>query len=439
MHGRGAPDGGWDVSRICVTGVWHQGTVLAAAFASLGHDVVGLCEPAAAAQLNAGRPLVHEPELPELLASGLAAGRLRFTADAAAALPGADFVFLSTDTPVNQDDSPNLESVYALAEQIRDEIDRDVVLCVTAQVLVTTTEQLASLVSSNGRGHRCEAAYVPEFLRLGEAVRTFFAADRFVVGADDPLIAERVAALFRPLDRPLVLTTVRSAEMAKHAANAFLATSISFINEIADLCGAVGADPGAVVEILKLDRRIGPYAYLSPGLGFAGGTLGRELRALQDIGAAHGVRVALTDAAILVNQARTSLVSLRLREALGDLGGRKVALHGLTYKLGTDTLRRTIALDVIRSLLEADVEVTASDPLVDAGALAVDVIRDPHEAACGSDALVLLNDAAPDTFDLPRLRDVMRGDVILDTRSSLAPDEVRASGLRYGSLWAVDA
>ena len=430
------------MSAICVTGIWHQGAVVAACLADLGHEVVGLCDPVAANRLAAGEPLVHEPELPELLRAGLAAGRLRFTSNAADALRGAELVFLSTDTPVAEDDSPVLESVYALAQTIRDGIDRDIVLCVSAQVPVGTTSELASIIANNPDGHRCIGVYVPEFLRLGEAVKTFREADRFVVGTSDPEAGDRVAALLEPLGRPVVRTDVHSAEMAKHAANAFLATSISFMNEIADICGVVGADPGDVAAILKLDKRIGPCAYLNPGLGYAGGTLGRELRVLQDIGRREERPTRLTDAVVAVNDARPALVALQLRSALGGLDTRRVAVHGLTYKPGTSTLRRAVSLDIVKSLVDGGATVAASDALADfrpAKELpSMDLYRDPHEAAAGSDALVVLANATSSVLDFPRLREVMRGDLILDARSSLRPADVRSAGLRYASLWGVD-
>jgi UDPglucose 6-dehydrogenase len=430
------------VTAICVTGIWHQGAVVAACLADLGHEVVGLCDPAAAARLAAGEPLLHEPELPELLRSGLASGRLRFNSDAADALRGAEVVFLSTDTPVADDDSPELESVYALAATIRDGIDRDIVLCVSAQVPVGTTSELAAIVAGSGAGHRCTGVYVPEFLRLGEAIRTFREADRFVVGTADEEAGACVEALLAPLGRPVVRTDVRSAEMAKHAANAFLATSISFMNEIADICGVVDADPAEVATILKLDRRIGPYAYLNPGLGYAGGTLGRELRVLQDIGRREQRPTRLTDAVVAVNDARPALVALQLRSALGGLAARRIAVHGLTYKSGTSTLRRAVSLDIVRSLVDAGATVAASDALADLSEAEdpprMDLYRDPYEAAAGSDALVVLADSTAPALDFPRLRQIMRGNVILDARSSLRPGEVRGAGLRYASLWRTD-
>lgn len=430
------------MTRICVAGIWHQGAVLSACLAELGHDVTGLCDTATAAELNAGRPPVVEPRLPELLRRGLAAGRLRFLERPAEALDGVEFVFLSCDTPVLENDAPDLEPVFSLAETIRDGVSNDVVVCVTAQVPVGTTKAIGRVLSENALDRTCHVAYVPEFLRLGEAVETFTQADRFVVGADDPEIGARVAALLAPLERPLFETDIATAEMAKHASNAFLATSISFMNEVADLCATVGAEPASVADILRADRRIGPHAYLAPGLGFAGGTLGRELRALQLIGSRHDIETPLTDAVLRVNDNRLRLVSQWLCRALGDLSTRRIAVHGLTYKSGTSTLRRSIPLEIVGDLVACGARVSASDPLasfqeVQAIAPGVRLHRDPYRAASGSEALVVLADGIAPALELDRLRAVMRGDLILDARAALEPSAVRQAGFRYSTLWEV--
>jgi UDPglucose 6-dehydrogenase len=420
------------MTRVCVTGIWHQGAVLAAGLASLGHEVRGYCSEEEAALLSAGSPLVHEPELPELLRAGVESGRLAFTSDLGEALAGADFVFISTDTPVGPDDAPDLGSVYELAERIAAARSSEPILCVSAQVPVGTTEELGRIVG-------CKAACVPEFLQLGTAVNSFLHADRFVVGASDERTADRVAALFEALGRPIVRTDVRSAELAKHAANAFLATSISFVNEISDLAGALGADALEVAAILKLDRRIGPHAYLAPGLGFAGGTLGRELRTLQRLGAEHDVPTRLVDAVVAVNDGRADALRRLLTVSLGPLRDRRIGVLGLAYKAGTSTLRRAVSLELVHDLLADGAAVAAFDPLVDLEAIelpaALERCTGPYDAARGADALLVLNELNGSGPDLPRLADVMRGDLVLDARGTLEPDAVRAAGLRYLSLW----
>lgn len=426
------------MARICVTGLWHQGVVLAAALADLGHEVVGLTHAAMAESLNAAEPTVQEPGLPELLQKGIAARRLRFVDDPAAAVSDAEFVYLSLDTPVADDDTPELDEVYELAATIGRAITNEVVLCVTAQVPVGTTQALAGLVEELS-GLRCQAVYVPEFLRLGTALETFFEADRFAIGADDSEVAERVADLYRPLRRPIVITDIRSAELAKHAANVFFALSISFANEISDLAAKVGADFDQSVEILRLDRRIGRFAFLTPGLGYAGGTLGREIRVLQGFGVEHEIPTTLLDAVVVVNEGRRQLPRRRLEERLGDLRGRRVALLGLTYKKGTSTLRRATSLEIARDLMAAGVTVTSFDPLavltevVDAPEISIE--RDPYVAATGADAVVVLTEweGACD-MDLDALAAAMTGRIVLDAGGIIDPESAAASGLEYGRL-----
>ena len=424
------------MANICITGIWHQGTVVAACLAELGNHVWGVCDEKTAAALNAGQPPVHEPLLPEILRRGLGEGRLHFTTDYAEGLASAEFVFISTDTPVDINDDSDLTPIYEIAENIGRHITQDIVLCITAQVPVGTSEDLAGVVRRLVPRYDCAVAYVPEFLRLGTAVETFRQADRFVIGCDDPAVAKRVAALYEPLGCPIVYTDIRSAEMAKHAANVFLATSISFINEIANLCEILDADALEVARILKLDKRIGKYAFLSPGLGFAGGTLGREIRALQKFGAGHQVQTPLLDAVWQVNEQRARLVSRRLRAALGSLEGCQIGILGLTYKPGTSTLRRAISLDIIRDLIRQGAAITAFDPLANLAEVPdlppLRMCADPYGAAQGSTALVLITEWADiGSLDLPRLRAAMQGDVFLDTRNLLDPARLVAAGFRY--------
>jgi UDPglucose 6-dehydrogenase len=235
-------------------------------------------------------------------------------------------------------------------------------------------------------------------------------------------------------------TDVRSAEMAKHAANAFLATSVSFINEIADVSSAVGADTLEVVRALRLDSRIGAHAYLQPGLGFTGGTLAREVRALQQIGSDRAIRTRLLDAVLDVNSGRAELVRRTLVDNLGSLAGMRVALAGLTYKAGTNTLRRTVAFDITRDLSDRGATVVAYDPLVERADVSLPELAlfdSLDNAAVGADAVVFLTDLDGSLLDLARLGGSMRGDLIVDARMSLDPSSVRAAGLRYARLGAV--
>jgi len=285
-------------------------------------------------------------------------------------------------------------------------------------------------------GRAVPGAYVPEFLRLGQAVRTFLDADRFIIGCDDDAVAADVARLYEPLGRPLVRMAVRSAEMTKHACNAFLATSISFINEIADVCAEVGADVDAVTRGMKLDQRIGAHAFLGAGLGFAGGTLGRDVRALQTLGGMAGVETRVLDAVLAVNQSRAALPLRQLRSVFGEVAGLTVGVLGLTYKAGTSTMRQSAALELIRMLVAHGARVRAYDPLA-----TLDDVPDPPpfervdgvaEAALGADALVFVTAwEGMDGLDVGDIARHMRRRVFIDTANRFDPERMAAAGFVY--------
>ena len=424
------------MANICVTGIWHQGSVVSACLADLGNNVRGVCDEKTAKQLNAGNPPVYEPILPEIIRSNIEAGRLLYTIDYLEGLAGAEFVFICTDTPVDMNDDSDLSPIYTIAENIGKHVHMNIVLCISAQVPVGTSEDLSKVVRRFAPVYDGAVTYIPEVLRLGIAVETFRQADRFVVGCNDPMVAKRVSALYEPLGRPIVYTDIQSAEMAKHASNVFLSTSISFINEIANLCEVLGANALEVARILKMDKRIGEKAFLSPGLGFAGGTLGREIRALQKLAITRQISTPLLDAVWEINAERPQLVSRRLRAVLGTLEGHQIGILGLTYKAGTSTLRRAISLDIVRGLVEQGVEVKAFDPLANLTEVSdlppMQMCSDPYEVAQGSSALVLVTEWADiNSLDLSRLRQAMRGDVFLDTRNLLDPVRMAQAGFRY--------
>lgn len=427
------------MAKICMVGEWHQAVVSGSCLADAGHSVTGVASDSAAVQrLVAATPPVHEPELPDIMRRALESGRLSYTTSFEAALRDADFACIALDTPITSDDTPELGPVVAAARGIARGLTGDITLVVTAQVPVGTCGRLRDLVAAES-GFRIGVACVPEFLRLGQAVRTFIDADRFIIGCDDDTVAHEVAAIYAPFGRPLLHTSVRSAEMTKHACNAFLAASISFANEIADLCGVTGADIDAVTTGMKLDRRIGADAFLSAGLGFAGGTLGRDLRALQGIGAEQGIATRIVDAALAVNDSRYLLVRRHLERMHGELSGRRAAVLGLTYKRGTSTMRRSIALEIIRDLTACGVDVAAFDPLADMD----DVndpppftrMADPYAAAQDADAVILVTEwDAIDELDLDALRACMRHPVFIDTRNRFDAAAMAKHGFLYAGV-----
>jgi UDPglucose 6-dehydrogenase len=416
-------------TRIAVIGSWHQSSVLCACFAELGYYVVGITNEQTLTALRSGRAPVHEPGLDELLARMLTTGRLRFTNSFSDGLELADFAFVSIDTPVGANDESDIEPIWRAVDDMGSAAKDGLVVVITSQVPVGTSEQIAKRL---GRG--VEVAYVPEFLRLGTALDTFRNADRFVIGADDPKLAARLAALYEPLGRPIHSTDVRSAEMGKHASNAWLATSISFINQIADLCEQIGADVTQVAAMMKLDRRVGPNAFLSAGVGYAGGTLGREIRALQKLGASRGVSTELFDAVDLVNQRRIGHILGRVRDIQPVLDNVQIAVFGLTYKAGTSTLRRSASLTLIDALTAAGARVAAYDPLAQLDE-AIDLPsftlhREPGKAVRQANALILMA-GWPEELAPNEAAKLMARPVVVDTGNHLDPDAARAAGLEY--------
>ncbi len=435
--GNGPPSRRAPTTRIAVIGAWHQASVVSACFADMGYQVRGIGEdPEAISGLNLARPPVYEPGLEEMIRRNIEVGRLRYTMSYEEGLEDAEFAFVWLETPVGPGDKSDLKPVYDAVARIAGAVSGDLTLCVSAQEPVGTCSQFQQLVAAKQPGHRIPVVYVPEFLRLGSAIETFKQADRFVIGAADPDIAQRVAALYSPLGRPIRITDVRSAEMAKHASNVFLATSISFINEIADLCEAVGADIVAVADILKLDRRIGPHAYLSAGLGYAGGTLGREIQALKELGRRHGVATELLAAVESVNARRMQGAFRRIRGVYPELKGVRAGILGLTYKAGTSTLRRSAALELI-DLLEAEgARVAAYDPLANLEELRASpsfvLCGTPREAAQDASMLVLV---APwqgiEQVEWQTVASAMRQPVFLDTGNFLPRARLEDAGFRY--------
>ncbi len=422
---------------IWIVGSWHQASVLSACFADMGHDVTGVSgTPAEASELNLGRAPVHEPGLDELLKKGLNVHRLRFTTWADLRADQPDFVFLAIDTPVGAKDRSDLSPITEAVNALANRVPGKYVLCVTSQVPVGTCASIRAVINAGRAEPAIPVVYVPEFLRLGSALETFRQADRFVIGADDPGVARRVASLYEPLKRPIYSTTVVSAEMAKHASNAFLATSISFINEISNLCEETGADVTEVTRILKMDRRIGPHAFLDAGLGYAGGTLGREVQALRELGKRKHVETDLMNSVDIVNSRRVTRTMQRLKSAQASLNGLKIAVWGLTYKPGTSTLRRSAALELI-DLLRADGAVVAAfDPLARLGELVekppFELSGQPLDAAEDASALLLMG-SWPWllTLDFRLVAERMKRPLMLDTGNMMSPAEMVAAGFEY--------
>jgi UDPglucose 6-dehydrogenase len=347
---------GGPVVKICVFGLWHLGTVTAACLGSSGHQVVGLdCDATVIENLKQGKPPVFEPGLSELISST----SLEFTSDKQAAR-NAEIVWVAFDTPVDQEDNADVDFVIRQVQELYPYLNAGTLVLVSSQLPVGSVRRLENSCPDKS----ISFAYSPENLRLGKAIEVFTKPDRVIAGIRNERDKSRIEEIFRPWKPRIEWMSVESAEMTKHAINAFLATSVTFINELSAICEQVGADAKEVERGLKTESRIGPKAYLSPGAAFAGGTLARDVRFLTQIGAAHGLPMRLMSGVHAANNAHRNWARRRLSELLGDLRGRRIAVWGLTYKPGTDTLRRSSSVELCLWLEQQGAQVFAHDPAI---------------------------------------------------------------------------
>ncbi|HKU45126.1 MAG TPA: nucleotide sugar dehydrogenase [Polyangiales bacterium] len=419
--------------KVCVFGLWHLGTVTASCLASLGHDVVGLdFESDVIAGLQAGRPPLFEPGLAELVQAELRAGRLTFTSDAERALAAADVLWVTYDTPVDENDVADERFVIERIARLFPHIRSGAVVLLSSQLRAGSTGQLREAYRSAQPGREVSFAYSPENLRLGKAIQVFLEPERIVVGTDDARARELLAAMFGKLAERIVWMRTESAEVTKHALNAFLAMSVSFANEVAAVCERVGADAKEVERGLKSERRIGPGAYLGAGAAFAGGTLARDVQYLKALATEHGEPCVLLTAIKESNDLHRQWVQRGLRRRFPELAGRQVTVLGLTYKPDTDTLRRSSAVELCRWLVEQRADVRAHDPRVQPAAAAealpgVKLAAGTAAALEGSEAVVI---ATP----WPEYANLRRDDL----RGMRTPIVFDAQGLLLAALQGSD-
>ncbi|MBI1735561.1 MAG: nucleotide sugar dehydrogenase [Candidatus Rokubacteria bacterium] len=375
---------------VAVVGLWHLGCTVAACLAATGARVVATDpDGRVVAGLRDARLPVEEPGLADLVRAGLAAGTLVLEADGAKAVAGAGVVWVTFDTPVNDRDEPDADRVRREIDRVLPAVTGDAVLLVSSQVPVGFSRALADGPHAPG----VRFAYSPENLRLGAAIESFRAPARTIVGTASGAPDPALAALLAPFAGELIWMTLESAEMSKHALNAFLATSIALTNEVARLCEVSGADARDVERALRSEPRIGPRAYVSPGPAFAGGTLARDVRALARLAGGTGVAAPLVSAVLASNAEHAHWLRAKLAELVGDLRGVPVAVLGLAYKPGTSTLRRSSALELCRWLAAEGARVRAHDPAVtvlpDDGGTGVTLAATATEALEGAEVAVV--------------------------------------------------
>jgi UDPglucose 6-dehydrogenase len=425
------------MSEVCVVGIWHLGIVNAVGFAELGYDVVGVeLDASKAACLQAGTPPLFEPGLEELMKKHLATGKLRFTHDAKAAA-GATWVLIAYDSPVNDKDEVDITPVVQAAKLVAPHLGATTPLIITSQIPLGTSEKIQASVRKLNKSWTSGIVYTPENLRLGSAIQRFLAPDMVVLGADHDGARTAAEALYSRVKTTVVPMDLRSAEMVKHALNTFLATSITFINEIANLSDRLGADAVAVGKALKLDARIGQKALVIPGLGFSGGTLARDVTQLRKFAAELDYKPKLLDAIVSVNEGTFDEVVIKLEKRIGKLDGKKVGILGLTYKPGTSTMRRSPAIKIINKLRKAGAKCFGYDPAASEDemreyAKLFERVTTAEQLATGAHALVLVTEWPEfKELDYAALGTKMKKKVIVDSKNHLDPGKLAAAGFAY--------
>ena len=425
------------MKHIAVVGVGYVGLVSAAGFADLGNRVIALdINEERINGLKKGIMPIYEPGLEEMVERNVASERLSFTTSYAEAIMGADFVFIAVGTPSGVDGEADLKYVKSAAESVAQAMDAPLIIVNKSTVPVGTGDWVAEIIrNSQPKPIPFSVVSCPEFLREGSAILDFMNPARTVLGSQDYEAADKVAQLHLPLRAPIMITNLRTAEMVKYASNAFLATRISFINEIANICEALGADVKEVSTGMGYDARIGPY-FLDAGLGYGGSCFPKDVKALAHMADEKGRHPQILQAVMDINDDRRRLLVEKIREGVGDFEGKVIGILGLTFKPNTDDLRDAPALDIAKRLLEGGAKVSAYDPVGMPGAAKlmpeIDMVEDPYALAEASDALVICTEWNEfKQLDLQRIKDLLRNPIVIDGRNIYEPHEMAQLGFTY--------
>ena len=430
--------------RIAMIGTGYVGLVSGACFADFGHHVTCVDKDAdKIASLRSGRIPIFEPGLDVLVASNVQAGRLNFTTDLTGPVAEADAVFIAVGTPSRRGDGhADLNYVYGAAREIAAALSGFTVVVTKSTVPVGTGDEVERLIRAASPSAEFAVASNPEFLREGAAIRDFKFPDRVVVGTADERARKVLSDVYRPLSLnqvPIMFTARRTAEMIKYAANAFLATKITFINEMADLAEKVGANVQEVARGIGLDNRIGSK-FLHAGPGFGGSCFPKDTRALVKIALDHDVQLRIVESVLAVNDNRKRAMARKVASACGgNLRGKTVAVLGLTFKPDTDDMREAPSIPLVTGLLDMGAKVRAHDPVgMDQARRELPDIEycdDPYACARGADVMVIVTEWSQfRALDLVRLKNEMAGSVLVDLRNIYSPEEVEACGFSYEGI-----
>jgi len=425
---------------ISVIGTGYVGLVTGACFAEFGVDVTCAdVDEGKISRLQKGIVPIYEPGLEHLVSKNFQAGRLGFTTDIRKAVEDALVIFLAVGTPPLPDGSPDLSFVEAAAGSIADHMNGYKVVVTKSTVPIGTGERIRKLITERQKAKvNFGVVSNPEFLREGAAINDFMRPDRVVIGSRDEEAIAIMKDLYRPLyliEAPFVITSLEAAELTKYAANAFLATKISFINEIANLCERIGCDVHDVARAIGMDKRIGSK-FLHPGPGFGGSCFPKDTRALASVARQFDSESLIVDAVIEVNQKQRQEMLKKIANLVGDLRGKTVAVLGLAFKPETDDMREAPSVDIIRNLLERGAQVKAYDPVAKSEAMKIvpDITYsdDEYAAVADADALVFVTEWNQfRALDMKRIRDLMKSPKIADLRNIYDPEDMRELGFQY--------
>jgi UDPglucose 6-dehydrogenase len=425
---------------ICVVGTGYVGLTTGVCFADLGNTVNCIeINPEKLAQLRSGKSPIYEPGLEELQERNMRAGRLCFTDDYASGMADAEFIFITVGTPMGEDGAADLSYVKAAAQGIGQHLKGAAIIIDKSTVPVGTGDMVFGIIAKHAApGVHFAVVSNPEFLREGSALSDFFKPDRIVLGSTDQQAAEKVAELHTPLGAPVIITDLRTAEMIKYASNAFLATRISFINEIAQICERLGADVREVARGMGADKRIGPH-FLDAGVGYGGSCFPKDVLALHHMAATAGCHPQLLQAVMDINQSARERFVGKVETLLGDLAGKTVGLLGLSFKPNTDDMREAPSLEIIKALQNAGVRVKAYDPVAmeNASELMPEVTfcATAYDVAKEADALLVVTEWNEfKQLNWEKIHSFMRQPIVVDGRNLYDPAEMAARGFVY---WGV--
>jgi UDPglucose 6-dehydrogenase len=428
------------MKEICVIGVGYVGLVTAAGFADLGNRVMALdINQERVENLRKGILPIYEPGLEEVVSRNVKAGRLSFTTSYAEGLKNAEFAFIAVGTPEGVDGEADLRYVREAAESIAEAMKQPLVVINKSTVPVGTGDWVAEIIRSHlSKPLPFSVVSCPEFLREGSALADFLNPARTVLGSMDREAADKVAQLHLPLRAPIVITDLRTAEMIKYASNAFLATKISFINEIANVCEALGADVKEVASGMGYDPRIGRQ-FLEAGIGYGGSCFPKDVKALAYMASVQGRNPQLLQAVMDINEDRRRILIEHVESLVGALAQSEIGLMGLAFKSNTDDIRESPALSIAAMLKARGANVRAYDPVAMENtariAPGIRMCRDPYELAEGVDALVVINDWNEfKQLDLAKIFKLMRHPNLIDGRNIYEPDEMKRLGFRYRGI-----